>query len=82
MVQMHKMPTYDKMLWPTLQALKNTDGSASNQELLPKVIQPVFVFGLGIKHLAGVTEVTSRQGLALHLLVTHIADDLVGLIFD
>lgn len=33
------MPTYDKMLWPTLQALKNTDGSASNQELLPKVIQ-------------------------------------------
>jgi len=27
------------MLWPTLQALKNTGGSASNQELLPKVIQ-------------------------------------------
>jgi hypothetical protein len=37
---------------------------------------------IGIKHLAGVTEVTSRQGLALHLLVTHIAGDLVGLIFD
>jgi restriction system protein len=36
---MVEMPTYDKMLWPTLQALKNTDGSASNQELLPKVIQ-------------------------------------------
>jgi restriction system protein len=33
------MPTYDKMLWPTIQALKNTDGSASNQEMLPKVIQ-------------------------------------------
>jgi hypothetical protein len=37
---------------------------------------------IGIKHLAGVTEVTSRQELALHLLVTHIAGDLVGLIFD
>jgi len=34
-----KMPKYNEMLWPTLQALKTTDGSASNQELLPKVIQ-------------------------------------------
>ena len=39
MAQMPKMPTYYEMLWPTLQALKNTDGSASNQELLPKAIQ-------------------------------------------
>jgi restriction system protein len=39
MVQAPKMPTYNEMLWPTLQALKNTDGSASNQEMLPKVIQ-------------------------------------------
>jgi restriction system protein len=39
MVQAPKMPTRNDMLWPTLQALKNTDGSASNQEMLPKVIQ-------------------------------------------
>jgi restriction system protein len=36
---MQKVPAYHEMLWPTLQALKNTEGSASNHELLPKVIQ-------------------------------------------
>jgi len=39
MVDSYKMPTYDKMLWPALQALKDMDGSSSNQEMLPKVIQ-------------------------------------------
>ncbi len=34
-----KMPTFDEMLWPTLQALKDTGGSASNQELLSRVTQ-------------------------------------------
>ncbi len=36
---MQKVPAYHEMLWPTLQALKNTEGSASNQELLQRVIQ-------------------------------------------
>jgi restriction system protein len=39
MAQAQRVPVYSEMLWPTLQALKDTDGSASNQELLPKVIQ-------------------------------------------
>lgn len=34
-----KMPTFDEMLWPTLRALKDTAGSASNQELLARVMQ-------------------------------------------
>ncbi len=39
MAQSRKVPTFDEMIWPTLQALKNTDGAASNQELLARVIQ-------------------------------------------
>jgi len=38
-VGQQKMPTYDRMMWPTLQALKAIGGSASNQELLTKVTQ-------------------------------------------
>ncbi|MFZ2060913.1 MAG: restriction endonuclease [Candidatus Binatus sp.] len=34
-----KVPTFDEMMWPTLQALKETGGSASNQELLTRVGQ-------------------------------------------
>lgn len=34
-----KAPSFAEMMWPTLQALKNTDGSASNQELLSRVVQ-------------------------------------------
>ncbi len=34
-----KVPTFDEMMWPTLQALKETGGSASNQELLARVVQ-------------------------------------------
>jgi restriction system protein len=34
-----KLPTFDEMMWPTLQALKETGGSASNQELLTRVAQ-------------------------------------------
>src|ERR1700693_2494877 len=34
-----KVPTFDEMMWPTLQALKETGGSASNQELLTRVAQ-------------------------------------------
>jgi restriction system protein len=36
---MQKVPAYYEMLWPTLQALKHTEGSASNQELLQRVVQ-------------------------------------------
>ena len=32
------IPTYDKMMWPTVLALKDIGGSASNQELLEKVM--------------------------------------------
>jgi len=34
-----KIPTFDEMMWPTLQALKETGGSASNQELLTRAVQ-------------------------------------------
>lgn len=33
------MPTFDALMWPTLQALKETGGSASNEELLARVVQ-------------------------------------------
>ncbi|MDY0059893.1 MAG: Mrr restriction system protein [Myxococcota bacterium] len=32
-------PTFDKMIWPTLQALREAGGSATNQELLDRVVQ-------------------------------------------
>ena len=32
------MPTYDRMMWPALQALNGAGGSASNQELLDQVV--------------------------------------------
>jgi restriction system protein len=34
-----KVPTFDELLWPTIKALKATGGSASNEELLAKVIE-------------------------------------------
>jgi restriction system protein len=34
-----KIPSFDEMMWPTLEALKNSGGSASNQELLVQVTQ-------------------------------------------
>jgi restriction system protein len=34
-----KIPSYDKLMWPTLLALKAAAGSSSNPELLAKVIQ-------------------------------------------
>jgi restriction system protein len=36
---LQKIPTFDEMMWPTLEALKATDGSASNEELLTRVVQ-------------------------------------------
>lgn len=36
---MDEVPTFDALLWPALQALKATGGSASNEELLSKVIE-------------------------------------------
>src|SRR5215217_6168426 len=33
------VPTFDHLLWPTLKALKAMGGSASNEELLAKVIE-------------------------------------------
>ena len=32
-------PTYDKLIWPTLKALKELGGSATNQELVDKIIE-------------------------------------------
>jgi hypothetical protein len=32
-------PAYDELMWPTLKALKAMGGSASNEELLAKVIE-------------------------------------------
>lgn len=34
-----KLPTYDELIWPTLVALRQTGGSATNQELLNRVSQ-------------------------------------------
>ena len=34
------VPAYDELLWPTLLALKAMGGSASNEELLSKIIEP------------------------------------------
>jgi restriction system protein len=34
-----KIPRFDEMMWPTLEALKKSGGSASNQELLAQVTQ-------------------------------------------
>jgi restriction system protein len=39
MNELEKMPAFNETMWPTLQALKDSGGSASNQELLTKVIQ-------------------------------------------
>jgi restriction endonuclease Mrr len=36
-----KPPSFADMMWPTLQALKDTGGSASNEELLSRVVQIV-----------------------------------------
>jgi Mrr restriction endonuclease-like protein len=33
------VPTYDKLMWPTLRALKAMGGSATNEELLSKIIE-------------------------------------------
>ena len=37
--QITQVPTFDALLWPTLQALKTMGGSASNDELLAKIIE-------------------------------------------
>lgn len=34
-----RVPTFDKLMWPVLKALRATGGSASNEELLAKVIE-------------------------------------------
>src|ERR1700689_3610046 len=34
-----KVPTYDKLLWPVLKAMKALGGSSTNDELLDKVIE-------------------------------------------
>jgi restriction system protein len=36
---MVSVPTYDELMWPTLRALKAIGGSATNEELLNKVIE-------------------------------------------
>jgi len=33
------VPSFDQLLWPTIKALKATGGSASNEELLAKIIE-------------------------------------------
>jgi restriction system protein len=39
MTTVHKVSTFDEMMWPTLLALKQMGGSASNQELLTSVMK-------------------------------------------
>jgi hypothetical protein len=39
MTTLRKVPTFDEMMWPTLLALKQMGGSASNQELLTCVMK-------------------------------------------
>jgi restriction system protein len=39
MAQARKVPPFDDLMWPTLSALKDSGGSASNQELLARVVQ-------------------------------------------
>ena len=34
-----KVPTYEQLMWPTLKALKALGGSASNEEILDKIIE-------------------------------------------
>ena len=34
-----KVPPYDELMWPALKALKAMGGSASNEELLAKIIE-------------------------------------------
>lgn len=34
-----QVPTFDELIWPTLEALRSLGGSASNEELLSKVIE-------------------------------------------
>jgi len=34
-----KVPAYDKLMWPALKAVKALGGSATNDELLDKVIE-------------------------------------------
>jgi restriction system protein len=34
----HAVPTFDALLWPTLQALKQIGGSGSNQEIFDSVV--------------------------------------------
>jgi restriction system protein len=34
-----QVPTFDELMWPTLQALRAMGGSATNEELLAKVIE-------------------------------------------
>jgi restriction system protein len=34
-----RVPTYDELMWPALKALKAMGGSASNEELLAKIIE-------------------------------------------
>jgi restriction system protein len=41
MAKPDKPPSFADMMWPTLQALKDTGGSASNEELLSRVVQIV-----------------------------------------
>jgi hypothetical protein len=33
-----RVPTYDRLMWPTLKALRAMGGSATNEELLSKII--------------------------------------------
>jgi restriction system protein len=39
MAQSREVPSFKELMWPTLEALKSTGGSASNQELLTRVVQ-------------------------------------------
>src|SRR3954453_4081310 len=51
------VPIFDALLWPTLKALKAMGGSASNDELLAKVIELESI----PEHVAGSIHTDNRQ---------------------
>jgi restriction system protein len=54
---MDSVPSYDSLLWPTLLALRETGGSASNDELLAKVTEIASV----PDEIASIIHVDNRQ---------------------
>jgi restriction system protein len=52
-----RVPTYDRLMWPTLKALRAMGGSATNEELLSKIIEQEAI----LPEIAAVQHVDQRQ---------------------